>query len=142
MRGLEAEVRPAIARSPVERTDISILDVPAFDASALADALDERRAEQRPAGVAWLPSMRLKCVAAVGRLSRGRHCRRHPRLRPDRLRARSFRRRRQYRRRTHGRQSDAAFSRRPRRATSPFVAGSMLVRDHRERLEGFSAVDQ
>lgn len=53
MRGLHDAVKQAAARSAIERTQIRIVNVPAFDAEALASALDEVR-EQAPAGVAFV----------------------------------------------------------------------------------------
>ena len=40
MRGLEAEIRAAMQRSPAERTSIRIETVPPFDARAIVDVLD------------------------------------------------------------------------------------------------------
>lgn len=137
MRGLEAEVQSAMARSAVERTDVSILSVPAFDASALADALDEAR-RRGPAGVAVVAVEAPEVVAAVGRLredgiavvtlvsdltgSEREHFAGVDNIAAGRTAGSLMRRF------VGGRDGPVAI-----------VAGSMLVRDHRDRLEGFSA---
>eukprot|EP01031_Cornospumella_fuschlensis_P019991 gene19991-biopygen16828 len=137
MRGLEAEVEAARARSAVERTDISILSVPAFDAAALADALDEARSRE-PAGVAVVAVEAPEVVAAVGR------------LREDGIAVVTLVSDLTGSERDHfagvdniaaGRTAGSLMRRFLGGRDGPvaIVAGSMLVRDHRDRLEGFSA---
>ncbi len=138
MHGLHDEVRHAIARSPTERTDIRIVEVPAFDPASLVAALRQAQAEQ-PAGIALvaveddgvreaidaicaegipvitlvsdLPGSRRAHYAGVDNIAAGRTA--------GGLLGRFL----------HGRKGQVGV-----------LAGSMLVRDHRERLEGFTAV--
>ena len=138
MRGLEKEVRAAAGRSPVERTEISIVTVPAFDAGALVKALDEALAAS-PAGVAVVAVDSPDVVAAVDRLRAGRipvvtlvsdltgSARDHF-AGIDNIAAG----------RTAGSLMGRFLGRRP--GPVAVLAGSMLVRDHRDRLEGFRAV--
>jgi LacI family transcriptional regulator len=67
MIGLRNEVSAAIRRAPLERTDIRLIDVPAFDAAALAHALDSLLAGP-PVGVAVVAVDAPAVHAAIGRL--------------------------------------------------------------------------
>lgn len=138
MRGLEEEIRAAILRSPVERTEISIVTVPAFDAGALVAALDEAAAVS-PAGVAVVAVDSPDVVAAVDRLRAGRipvvtlvsdltGSGRDHFAGIDNIAA--------------GRTAGSLMGRFLGHLPGPVavLAGSMLVRDHRDRLEGFFAV--
>ena len=138
MRELERAVNDAMARSPSERTDIRILKVPPFDATSLVEVLDGLLAE-RPAGVALVAVDTPEVAAAVDRLvqagipvvtlvsdlpTSGRvHY-----AGIDNLAA--------------GRTAASLLGRfvGDRRGSIAVLAGSMLVRDHRERLDGFCAV--
>ncbi len=138
MHGLNAEVMAAVARSPVERTDIRTLEVPAFDPAALAAALDTLR-DERPAGVALVATDAPEVRDAVDRLvqdgipvvtvvsdltgSLRHHYAGVDNIAAGRTAARLLGRF------LGGASGDVAV-----------LAGSMLVRDHRERLEGFAAV--
>lgn len=138
MRGLEAQVRAAIGRSAVERTDISIVTVPAFNAEALVAALDAAHAAT-PAGVAVVAIDSPDVVAAVDRLAAARipvvtlvsdlagSARDHF-AGVDNIAA--------------GRTAASLMGRFLGGRSGPVavLAGSMLVRDHRERLDGFRAV--
>jgi LacI family transcriptional regulator len=138
MRDLEAEVREAIARAPVERTAISIVKVPPFDAGALVRALDAL-IDEKPAGVALVAVDAPDVVAAVDRLVEAgipvvtlvsdlpTSCRSHF-AGIDNLAA--------------GRTAASLLGRFVGREPGSIavVAGSLLVRDHRERLEGFRVV--
>jgi LacI family transcriptional regulator len=138
MIGLHEEVRGAVARSSAERTHIRIIDVPPFDPEALVAALENVLAE-KPAGVAFIavdaPEVRaiaerlreagIPMVTLVSDLpdsSRDHYAG------IDNIAA--------------GRTAGSLMGRflSGRDATVAVLAGSMLVRDHRERLEGFSAV--
>ncbi len=138
MIGLRDEVGGAAARSAAERTKIRIIDVPPFDPAALVAALDEVRAE-RPAGVAFVAIDAPEVRVAVGRLKEdGVSVVTLVSDAPDSSR-------------DHyagidniagGRTAASLMGRflSGRDAVVAALAGSMLVRDHRERLEGFSAV--
>ncbi len=138
MRGLEAQVRSAMARSAAERTDISIVCVPAFNAQALVTALDEARAGS-PAGVAVVAIDSTDVVAAVDRLCTDHipvvtlvsdlaGSKRDHFAGVDNIAA--------------GRTAASLMGRFLGGRSGPVavLAGSMLVRDHRERLDGFCAV--
>ncbi|ABR61622.1 LacI family DNA-binding transcriptional regulator [Sinorhizobium medicae] len=138
MRGLESELRFAMSRSAAERLDITILSVPAFDAPALAAALLDAR-KRRPAGVAVVAVEAPEVTEAVKRLCEdgvsvvtlvsdlpgsGRdHF-----AGVDNVAA--------------GRTAGSLLGRflGGREGPVAVLAGSMLVRDHRDRLEGFRAV--
>jgi len=137
MRGLAAEVEAAKARSAVERTAITVLSVPAFDAAALAAALEKARA-LGPAGVAVVAIDAPEVVAAVDR------------LREDGIAVVTLVSDLPGSSRDHfagvdniaaGRTAGSLMGRflGGREGPVAIVAGSMLVRDHRDRLEGFSA---
>lgn len=138
MIGLHEEVRGAVARSSAERTRIRIVDVPPFDAEALVAALENVLAE-KPAGVAFVAidapgvreaAMRLReaGIPMVTLVSDLPDSSRDHYAGIDNIAA--------------GRTAGSLMGRflSGREATVAVLAGSMLVRDHRERLEGFSAV--
>jgi len=138
MRDLKAEVEDAIGRASSERTRIRIVEVPAFDIRALAAALDGLLAE-KPLGVALVAIDAPEIAERVDRLSQAGIA--VVTLVSD-LSASS---------RDHyagidniaaGRTAASLLGRflRGRKGAVAVLAGSMLVRDHRERLEGFSAV--
>ncbi len=138
MRGLEAEVRSAMSRSATERLDITILSVPAFDAPALAAALLDAR-ERRPAGVAVVAVDAPDVTEAVKR------------LRDDGIAVVTLVSDLPGSGRDHfagvdnvaaGRTAGSLMGRFLGGGEGPVavLAGSMLVRDHRDRLEGFQAV--
>ena len=137
MRGLAAEVEAAKARSAVERTAITVLSVPAFDAPALAQALEEARGLD-PAGVAVVAIDATEVVRAVDR------------LREDGIAVVTLVSDLPGSSRDHfagvdnvaaGRTAGTLMGRflGGREGPVAVVAGSMLVRDHRDRLEGFGA---
>ncbi|HEY0123013.1 MAG TPA: LacI family DNA-binding transcriptional regulator [Rhizobium sp.] len=138
MRGLYAEVRQAMTRSAFERTEIRIVEVPAFDPPALVAALDALRV-QDVAGVALVATDAPDVRAAVDRLVNARipvvtlvsdltGSTRHHYAGVDNIAA--------------GRTAARLLGRflGGRSGDITVLAGSMLVRDHRERLEGFAAV--
>lgn len=138
MRGLEAEVRAAMVRSAAERTEITILSVPAFDAAALADALEEAHRRQ-PAGVAVVAIDAPGVMQAVKR------------LRDDGISVVTLVSDLPGSARDHfagvdnvaaGRTAGSLMGRflGSREGPVAVLAGSMLVRDHRDRHEGFLAV--
>jgi len=140
MHGLHAEVREAIARAAAERTDIRVIEIPAFDPAALVVALDAARAE-RLAGVALVAIDADEVRDAVARLAEKGvpvvtlvsdlpGSRRDHYAGVDNIAA--------------GRTAASLLGRFLGGRAGPVavLAGSMLVRDHRERLEGFAAVRQ
>lgn len=138
MRRLSDEIAEAKARGAVERTVIDLVRVPPFDAVALVATLD-RLAEARPAGIALVATDDPAVVAAVDRLKQqgipvvtlvsdlpdsGRdHF-----VGVDNIAA--------------GRTAASLVGRFAGGRKGPVLvlSGSMRVRDHRQRLEGFSAV--
>lgn len=138
MATLRAEVRAAASRSHLERTAIRVIEVPPFNAAALTEALEVARRE-KPSGVAFvatdsedvaqaadrLAEDGIATVTLVSDLSRSRrdHYAGVDNVAAGRTAASLMGRF------LSGRSGDVAV-----------VAGSMLVRDHRERLEGFRAV--
>ena len=138
MRDVEVAVRDAATRSPSERTDIRIVKVPPFDAAALVEVLDALVAD-RPAGVALVAVDAPEVAGAVDRLVDAgipvvtlvsdlpASLRVHY-AGIDNLAA--------------GRTAASLLGRfvGDRRGSIAVLAGSMLVRDHRERLEGFRAI--
>jgi len=139
MAGLRREVEEAIARSGVERTRIQVIDVPALESTALVAALDRVADEGDAAGVAFVavdaPDVRdaagrvaaagIPMVTLVSDLSQS--------LRDhyagiDNIAA--------------GRTAATLMGRflGSRQGKIVPMAGSLMVRDHRQRLEGFSAV--
>ncbi|KQV66260.1 LacI family DNA-binding transcriptional regulator [Rhizobium sp. Root1220] len=138
MHGLNAEVRAAVARAPVDRTEIRTIEIPAFDPDALVAAL-EMLGEERPSGIALVATDAPEVREAVDKLvengipvvtlvsdltgSRRHHYAGVDNIAAGRTAARLLGRF------LGGAEGDVAV-----------LAGSMLVRDHRERLEGFAAV--
>jgi LacI family transcriptional regulator len=138
MISLGDEVRGAIGRSGAERTSIRVVDVPPFDPSALVGALEAVLVE-RPAGIAFVaidaPEVRSTAarlaeagIAMVTLVSDLPDSARDHYAGIDNIAA--------------GRTAASLMGRfmAGRAATVAVLAGSMLVRDHRERLEGFSGV--
>ncbi|MBW6421792.1 LacI family DNA-binding transcriptional regulator [Rhizobium sp. XQZ8] len=142
MIGLHEEVRGAIARSSADRSDIRIIDVPPFDAEALVMALESVLLD-KPAGVAFVAldtpevravteSLKQAGIPMVALVSDLPDSARDHYAGIDNIAA--------------GRTAGSLLGRflggpfaRDGEATVAVLAGSMLVRDHRERLEGFSA---
>lgn len=138
MLRLRQEVQDAIRRSAVERTQIEIVDVQAFNADALVSAMNEVLT-RRPDGVALVAVDAPEVRAAVDRLkdagvavvtlvsdlsaSSRDHFAGIDNSAAGRTAANLMGR---FLSKVHGRVA--------------ILAGSMLVRDHRERLEGFLAV--
>ncbi|HEX2148222.1 MAG TPA: LacI family DNA-binding transcriptional regulator [Pseudorhizobium sp.] len=138
MLRLRQEVQEAVERSAVERTRVEAVEVPAFDPAALVSALDAVL-ERRPDGVALVAVDAPEVRAAVDRL---RHAGIAVATLVSDLSASS---------RDHFSGIDnSAAGRTAANLMGRFLskvdgrvailAGSMLVRDHRERLEGFLAV--
>ncbi|AYG60509.1 LacI family DNA-binding transcriptional regulator [Rhizobium jaguaris] len=138
MHGLYAEVRQAMTRSAFDRTEIRIVEVPAFDAAALVTALDALHGTDL-AGVALVATDAPDVRAAVDRLVEARvpvvtlvsdltGSTRHHYAGVDNIAA--------------GRTAARLLGRflGGRKGDLTVLAGSMLVRDHRERLEGFASV--
>ena len=135
MEGVKYEVEQAILRSPHERTRIRLIEVPRFDAAALADAL-HALASDPPAGVAVvavdapavheaLQRLREQGVAIVTLISDVSGTERDHFSGIDNLAAG----------RTAGSLMGHFLS--GHKGRIAVVAGSMLVGDHRDRLEGF-----
>lgn len=135
LEGLKCEVEQAISRSPQERTSITIRDVPRFDGPSLAAALDKLAADP-PAGVAVVAVDHLMVHDAIARLkdlgvaivtlvSDLPGSPRDHFAGVDNLAA--------------GRTAGSLMGRflAGRAGKVAVVAGSMLVGDHRDRLEGF-----
>lgn len=138
MQTLRREVESARARSGQERTTIGIVEVPPFDPQAIAEALEAVLADG-PAGVALVavdaPEVRAAIddlvqagIPVVTLVSDLPGSRRHHYAGIDNMAAG----------RTAGSLLGRFLAGGP--ATVAVVAGSMLVRDHRERFEGFQAV--
>lgn len=138
MAGLRAEVRAAASRSYLERTSIRIIEVPPFDAAALAQALDVAR-QEKPSGVAFVAIDAEEVVEAADRLADSgiaavtlvsdiTGSRRDHFAGVDNVAA--------------GRTAASLMGRfLPEKGGDVAVlAGSMLVKDHRERLAGFRSV--
>lgn len=138
MRDLRSQVLDAASRGGSERTRIEIVDVPAFDARALVAALDQAGVE-RPAGVALVAVDAPEVVDAVARLRQSgvpvvtlvsdlAGSERDHFAGIDNIAA--------------GRTAASLLGRflRGSKGTVAILAGSMLVRDHRERFEGFCSV--
>ncbi|KQO75794.1 LacI family DNA-binding transcriptional regulator [Agrobacterium sp. BA1120] len=138
MAGLRAEVRAAASRSYLERTSIRIIEVPPFDAAALAQALDVAR-QEKPSGVAFVAIDAEDVVEAADRLADSgiaavtlvsdiTGSRRDHFAGVDNVAA--------------GRTAASLMGRfLPEKGGDVAVlAGSMLVKDHRERLAGFRSV--
>jgi LacI family transcriptional regulator, galactose operon repressor len=138
MHGLHAEVLQAIGRASSERTDIRIVEVPAFVPSALVEALDSLVVGST-SGVALVAIDAPEVRSAVDRLvaagvpvvtlvSDLTGTSRHHYAGVDNIAAG----------RTAARLLGRFLS--GQAGDVVILAGSMLVRDHRERLEGFSAL--
>lgn len=138
MHALLAEARQAVLRSGTERTTIQIIEVPAFDPAALVSALDGL-AGTDIAGVALVAIDAPEVREAVDRLVRAKTpvvtlvsdltgSARHHYAGVDNIAA--------------GRTAARLLGRflGGRQGAVLVLAGSLLVRDHRERLEGFSAM--
>ncbi|MBX4868645.1 LacI family DNA-binding transcriptional regulator [Rhizobium bangladeshense] len=138
MHGLNAEIRQAILRSPAERTDIRTIEVPAFDPAALVAVL-EGLSREKPCGIAMVATDAPEVRAVVDRLVRASFpivtlvsdltgSLRHHYAGVENIAA--------------GRTAARLLGRflGPRKGEIAVLAGSMLVRDHRERLEGFTSV--
>ncbi len=135
MATLRAEVRAAASRSHLERTAIRVIEVPPFNAAALTEALEVARRE-KPSGVAFVATDSEDVAEAADRLaedgiatvtlvsdlsgSRRDHYAGVDNVAAGRTAASLMGRF------LSGRGGDVAV-----------VAGSMLVRDHRERLAEF-----
>ena len=138
MRGLRLALDEAGERAGVERIAIRLVDVPAFDAAALATALRDAAAEQ-PAGIAFVAvdapdvaaaaaevvSAGIPLVTLVSDLSGAE---RDHYAGIDNAAA--------------GRTAASLLGRfvGGRQGKVAVLAGSMLVRDHRERCEAFASV--
>lgn len=139
MAGLRAEVDAAIGRGQNERNQVRLVEVPPFDAQALVAALDEAIAGN-PSGVAFVAIDAPEVHAAVSRLAAAHipavtlvsdlpgSVRDHY-AGIDNLAA--------------GRTAASLLGRFLGRAATGHIAimaGSMMVRDHVERVEGFCSV--
>jgi LacI family transcriptional regulator len=135
MRGIEAEVRDAGLHSASERTQLSVVTVPAFDAAALAQAIDGAVSE-KVGGIATVAVDAPEVSAAIGRahsagiplvtlVSDIAGSDRDHFVGVDNIAAG----------RTAGSLMGRFLGSRP--GPVAVLAGSMRVRDHRERLEGF-----
>lgn len=138
MRALEQAAREAALRSPLERTEIRVIPVPAFDERALAEALDALDPAAL-AGVALVATESPAVRAAVARLADAGVCvvtlvsdlpnaRRDHYVGIDNVAA--------------GRTAASLLGRfaGQRKGRIAVLAGSMLVRDHVERRLGFDQV--
>jgi LacI family transcriptional regulator len=136
MIGLRNEVSEAIQRASLERTDIRLIDVPAFDAAGLTHALDGLLADP-PVGVAVvavdapnvhsaIDRLREQGIAVVTLVSDLRGSGRDHFAGVDNIAA--------------GRTAGSLMGRflSNREGSIAVIAGSMLVGDHRDRLAGFS----
>lgn len=136
MTGLRQEVTEAILRSPLERTQLRLIDIPPFDGPALASALDGLLAEPA-AGVAVVAVDAPEVHAAIARLREAGTSvvtlvsdlpgsGRDHFAGVDNLAA--------------GRTAGSLMGRflGGRRGSVAVIAGSMLVGDHRDRLAGFT----
>ncbi|MFC3074501.1 LacI family DNA-binding transcriptional regulator [Shinella pollutisoli] len=138
MRGLEAEIRHAGRHSAAERTRLSVVTVPAFDAAALAAAIDAAAASDDTAGIAAVAVDAPEVAAAIARareagipvvtlVSDLAASGRDHFVGVDNVAAG----------RTAGSLMGRFLGGRP--GPVAVLAGSMRVRDHRDRLEGFLA---
>ncbi|MBO9628487.1 MAG: LacI family DNA-binding transcriptional regulator [Shinella sp.] len=135
MRGLEAEVRRAGLHSAIERTRLSVVTVPAFDAAALAAAMDAAIAE----GVSGIAAVAVDAPEVFAAIDRAREAGvpvvtlvsdlsgsgRDHFIGVDNIAAGC----------TAGSLMGRFLGNRP--GPVAVLAGSMRVRDHGERLEGF-----
>ncbi|MBU0738040.1 MAG: LacI family DNA-binding transcriptional regulator [Alphaproteobacteria bacterium] len=138
MRGLRLALNEASARAGVERIAIRLVDVPAFDAAALAAALRQAAMEE-PAGIAFVAVDAPEVAAAAAEISESgiplvtlvsdlSGAERDHYAGIDNTAA--------------GRTAASLLGRFAggRSGTVAVLAGSMLVRDHRERCDAFAAV--
>ncbi|UJW74722.1 LacI family DNA-binding transcriptional regulator [Rhizobium sp. SL42] len=138
MRGLRLALDEATGRAAVERIAIRLIDVPAFDATALADALDAALVGA-PAGIAFVAVDAPEVVEAANRVAAAgvplvtlvsdlSGASRDHYAGIDNAAA--------------GRTAASLLGRflGGRDGAVAVLAGSMLVRDHRERCEAFEAV--
>ena len=138
MRGLRAEIEAARLRGPLERTTISLVEIPAFDADALVAAL-AKAGQQRPAGVAVVAvdaqpvrdaveALVADGIAVVTLVSDLSGSSRSHFAGIDNEAA--------------GRTAASLLGRflNGRKGPVAVVAGSLQVRDHRQRLDGFAGV--
>ncbi|QGG91666.1 substrate-binding domain-containing protein [Agrobacterium sp. MA01] len=138
MRGLRLALEEASARAGVERISIRLVDVPAFDAAALAAALRQAAMEE-PAGIAFVAVDAPEVAAAAAEISESgiplvtlvsdlSGAERDHYAGIDNTAA--------------GRTAASLLGRFAggRSGTVAVLAGSMLVRDHRERCDAFAAV--
>ncbi|MFN4207791.1 MAG: LacI family DNA-binding transcriptional regulator [Agrobacterium albertimagni] len=138
MRGLRIALEEASARAAVERIAIRLVDVPAFDAPALAAALREA-ATQEPAGIAFVAVDAPEVAEAAAEISASgiplvtlvsdiSGAERDHYAGIDNAAA--------------GRTAASLLGRfaGDREGRVAVLAGSMLVRDHRERCEAFASV--
>ncbi|CAH0341866.1 LacI family DNA-binding transcriptional regulator [Rhizobium sp. CECT 9324] len=138
MRGLRLALNEATGRGAVERVSIRLVDVPAFDAPALANALD-MALRDAPAGIAFVAVDAPEVAAAANRVTAAgvplvtlvsdlSGSQRDHYAGIDNAAA--------------GRTAASLLGRflGGRDGAVAVLAGSMLVRDHRERCEAFEAV--
>lgn len=137
MRALRAEVTAAARRGQAERMRITLIDVPAFDAAALEAAL-AAAVERGPDGVAFVAVDAPRVAAAASRLSEAgigaltlvsdlAASHRDHYVGIDN--------------RAAGRSAASLLGRfLGGKGAVAVMAGSLTLRDHRERLEGFLAV--
>ena len=137
MRGLEAQVRRAGLHSPAERTRLSVVSVPAFDAAALVRAIDAAIAED----VSGIAAVVVDAPEVSGAIARAQAAGipfvtlvsdlegsgRDHFVGVDNIAAG----------RTAGSLMGRFLGGRP--GPVAVLAGSMRLRDHRERLDGFLA---
>jgi LacI family transcriptional regulator len=140
MIGLAQEARHVAARSSAERIDVQVVAVPPFDAAALVHAFDQAL-ENKPDGIAFVAVDAPEVSEAVDRLKQAgvavvtlvsdlSGSLRDHYAGIDNVAAG----------RTAGSLMGRFLSQQDARVA--VLAGSMLVRDHRERLQGFTAVLQ
>jgi LacI family transcriptional regulator len=136
MAELRREVAEAISRSPLERTSLRSIEVPAFNAPRLAEALDGLLADP-PVGIAVVAVDAPEVRAAIGRL------RQHDVAVVTLVSDLAGSERDHYAGVDNvaaGRTAGSLIGRflSGQQGTVAVVAGSMLVGDHRDRLAGFS----
>lgn len=138
MRRLESEVQAAAGRSSFERTRVFVTRVPPFDAAALVSAIDAAIAD----GMAGIAAVAVDAPAVADAIGRAQAAGIPFVTLVSDLAASG---------RDHfcgvdntaaGRTAGSLMARFLGQRVGPVavLAGSMLVRDHRERLEGFRAV--
>ena len=138
MQALRDEVRAAISRGPSERAEITLLEIPPFDAAALVAALETARADM-PAGVAFVAvegdavrqavaALSDDGIATVTIVSDLSGSKRDHYAGVDNIAA--------------GKTAASLLGRfaNPSANKIAVLAGSLMVRDHRERVDGFMSV--